>query len=76
MASASFDMRYELWRMDEDDGPTYTLIPDDADEQTRRVGVEPGAVLLEVIEAASWADARARQYQLLGWEPYRPHEPS
>ena len=68
-------MRYELWRLDEDDTPIYTLIPADADEQTRRVGVEPGSVLMEIIEAPSWAAACTRQHEILGWEPYRPFSP-
>lgn len=66
-------MRFELWREDEEDGPTYTLLPENSDERTRLLAVPPGAVLIEVIEAESYNEAAQRQHDLLGWEPYKPY---
>jgi len=59
-------MKYELWA--EDDG--YVLFPED--NESARGLLSEAARLAHVIEADSWDEARKRQHELLGWEPYGP----
>jgi len=34
--------------------------------------LQPGAVLVQVIDADSWNDAMGQYHAIQGWEPYKP----
>lgn len=62
--------KYDLWYSESE--CCYTMFPAEHDPATH--GVEEDAVLLKTFEVPTWEDARCKQHEFLGWEPYKPLE--
>ena len=67
-------MRYELWaEMDGTEVIAYELLAQTDPRGPVNSPSQPGAKVLAVIEASSYEEAKQRQHELLGWEPYKPY---
>ena len=58
-------MNYELWS----DDAGYSFFGED-NESARRL-LKADARLIWTVEASTWEDARTKQHEFLGWEPYK-----
>ena len=63
-------MKYELWHVRDGDADVYTLLPSGASHD--QALLESSARVIWSVEARTWDDARQRQHEFLGWEPYKP----
>ena len=63
-------MKYELWHSKHGDCDVHSLMAQDALD--KQVTLEPNAVVIWTVDAASWDEARRKQHEFLGWEPYKP----
>ena len=61
-------MKYELWHSQDGRSDIYTLLAVGAG----RGALEPSAIVVWTVEAETWDEARRRQHEFLGWEPYQP----
>jgi hypothetical protein len=67
-------VRFELWaEQDGDEVVAYELLADTDPRGPANLPNQPGAKVIAVIEASSYEEAKRRQHDLLGWEPYRAY---
>jgi hypothetical protein len=67
------DVIYEHWLEEADDGLTSTLLPEDS--PNKRLLAE-SARLCCTIEAATHEEAMQKYHAHMGWDPYKPMDPS
>ena len=66
-------VRFELWAEEDGDNVVaYELLADTDPRGPANLPGQPGAKVVAVIDAPSYEDAKRRQHELLGWEPYKP----
>ena len=58
--------------MDGTEVVTYELLAETHVRGPANLPGQLGAKVIAVIEASSYEDAKRRQHELLGWEPYKP----
>jgi len=63
-------MEYELWQSREGNVEVHTLLP--SGTRLSPPLLEPDARVIWKFEAENWEDARRKQHEFLGWEPYKP----